>query len=99
MSATNNPAELEYLIRHGQCTLALCPIESAFVSYDPSLTGNIFYAALFGILLVAQLGLGFRYRTWSFMSGMCAGLLLEVVGYAGRIMMHYDPFSNNNFLM
>ena len=33
------------------------------------------------------------------MFGMCAGLVLEVVGYAGRILMHYDPFSNNNFLL
>lgn len=92
-------AQLDYLLQNGLCTLSLCPLDYAFVRYDPSLGGNIFYAILFGVLLLAQLALGIRYRTWSFMGSMCGGLVLEVVGYAGRVLMHYDPFSNNNFLM
>ena len=99
MSAGNDPAEIQYLLSQNQCTLALCPLDYAFIRYDPSLAGNIFYAAFFGVLLIAQAALGIRYKTWSFMFGMCAGLVLEVVGYAGRILMHYDPFSDNNFLM
>ena len=99
MSAANNSAELQYLLSTGNCTLALCPLEYAFVTYDPNLAGNVFYAAIFGLLLLAQTALGIRYKTWSFMFGMCAGLVLEVVGYAGRVLMHYDPFSNNNFLL
>jgi len=61
--------------------------------------GNAIYAAIFGILLVAQLGLGIKYRTWGFMVGMACGLILEVVGYVGRIMIHNDPFDFNAFIM
>ena len=99
MSAANNSTELQYLLFTNQCTLALCPLEYAFVHYDPSLAGNAFFAGLFGLLLLGQIGLGIRYKTWSFMFGMCLGLVLEVVGYVGRILMHNDPFSDNNFLM
>lgn len=99
MSAANNATELEYLILHDQCTIALCPLKLAYVRYDPSLTGNAFYAVLFGLLLLAQLSFVVRYKTWSYTFGMCAGLILEVAGYVGRVLMHYDPFSNNNFLM
>jgi hypothetical protein len=52
-----------------------------------------------GIILLAQLVLGVFYRTWGFLIGMVSGLILELVGYAGRIMLHSNPFDFNNFLM
>jgi hypothetical protein len=63
------------------------------------LPGNATYAALLGILMLLQIGLGIWYRTWGFMIGMASGLLLEVIGYAGRIMLHNNPFDFNNFLV
>ena len=99
MSAANNATELQYLFFTNQCTLALCPLEYAFVHYDPDLLGNALYAGFFAFLLLLQIGLGVRYKTWSFMAGMCSGLVLEVFGYVGRILLHNDPFSDNNFLM
>lgn len=30
---------------------------------------------------------------------MFGGLVLEVVGYVGRVQMHDDPFSSDPFLM
>lgn len=81
------------------CTLETCPLSCAQVDYLPTLAGNALYAAAFGLLLIAQLGLGIKYKTWGFMVGMICGLLLEVVGYAGRIMLHNDPFDFNNFIM
>ncbi len=98
-SAAKNAVDIRYLLEHHQCTIELCPIDDAFIRYDPSLAGNTFYAALSGVLLIAQAVLGIRYKTWSFMFGLCAGLVLEVVGYVGRILMHNDPFADNNFLM
>ncbi|KAI9824052.1 MAG: hypothetical protein M1832_002120 [Thelocarpon impressellum] len=81
------------------CTLKLCPILYAYVRYQPSLPGNGFYLALFGVLLGAHIYLGVRYRTWGFLAGMVGGLILEIIGYVGRIMMHYNPFFRGNFLI
>ncbi|KAL2285379.1 hypothetical protein FJTKL_08298 [Diaporthe vaccinii] len=81
------------------CTVTKCPLSCAQVDYQPTLAGNTVYAAAFGLLLIAQLGLGIKYKTWGFMVGMICGLVLEVVGYAGRIMLHDNPFNFNNFII
>ena len=81
------------------CTVGTCPLSCAQVEYLPTLAGNAVYAAAFGLLLIAQLGLGIKYKTWGFMVGMICGLVLELVGYAGRIMLHDNPFNFNNFIM
>ncbi|KAK4865527.1 hypothetical protein LT330_009315 [Penicillium expansum] len=80
------------------CTLAICPLSEAHVEYVPSLAGNAFYLALFAVLLVAQLVLGIRYRTWGYLGGLFGGIVLEIIGYAGRVQMHYNPFLFNPFL-
>lgn len=92
MAATN------LTIPQDQCTLQTCSMEQATIRYLPSLAGNITYMALFGLILLLQIGLGIRYRTWGFLTGMVCGLVLEIVGYAGRVVMHYNPFNMNNFL-
>jgi hypothetical protein len=69
------------------------------LNYNPSLPGNSSYLGIFILLLVAQIGISIRWKTWPFLIGMICGLGLEIVGYAGRIMMHNDIFKKNNFLM
>ncbi|KAH8593082.1 RTA1 like protein-domain-containing protein [Bisporella sp. PMI_857] len=81
------------------CTLETCPLSCAQVKYLPTLAGNAVYATVFGLLLIVQLRLGIKYKTWGFAVGMICGLLLEVVGYAGRIMLHDNPFDFNNFII
>ena len=81
------------------CTVETCPLSCAQVEYLPTLTGNAIYAAAFGLLLLAQLGLGIKCKSWGFMVGMTCGLVSELVGYAGRIMLHDNPFNFNNFIM
>ncbi|KAF2093267.1 putative RTA1 domain protein [Rhizodiscina lignyota] len=81
------------------CTIGTCPLECAQVTYIPTLAGNTVYVAIFGLILIAQIGLGAWYRTWGFLAGMVFGLILETVGYAGRILMHNNPFDFNNFLI
>lgn len=82
------------------CTLETCCLaEQASFNYIPSYGGNLFFAIYFGLLILPQLGLGFLYRTWGFAIGMIAGLALEVIGYAARIMIHNNPFDDNGFLM
>lgn len=81
------------------CTVGICPLSCAQVDYLPTLAGNAVYAAVFGLLLIMQLGLGIKYKTWGFMVGMICGLALEVVGYTGRLLLHGNPFNFNNFIM
>ncbi|KAI9830697.1 MAG: hypothetical protein M1826_004526 [Phylliscum demangeonii] len=80
------------------CTLKTCPITDAEVFYIPSLGGNIFYAVVFGLLLLTQVFLGIRHRTWGFLVGMVGGLVLELVGYSSRAQMHFNPFLKSPFL-
>jgi hypothetical protein len=46
-----------------------------------------------------QLGLGVWYKSWGFMVGMVMGLILEVLGYISRVMLHDNPFDDNAFLL
>lgn len=84
---------------NSSCTLDTCPLALAEIEYDPSLGGNAFYIAIFALLLTIQVFLGLRYRTWGFLVGAAGGLILEVVGYAGRIQLHFNPFHKNPFVM
>lgn len=81
------------------CTLTTCDLTLAQVDYLPSLPGNALFAAIFGICFVAQFLLGVKYRTWGFMAATTLGTLTEIIGYIGRIMMHNNPFSKNDFLI
>lgn len=71
----------------------------AMIDYLPTVAGNAIYAAIFGILIVAHLALGIKFRTWGFLVGTSCAFILELIGYAGRIIMHDNPFPLNNFLM
>ncbi|OKL60427.1 hypothetical protein UA08_03991 [Talaromyces atroroseus] len=81
------------------CTLDTCPLSLAYVRYIPSLWGNAFFLSLFALILAIQFGLGLYYKTWTYMIAMCCGLTGEVLGYAGRMQMHYNPFPEEPFLL
>lgn len=80
------------------CTLGTCPLELANFTYVPTLAGNVTYLAFFGVLLPIQIFLGIRYRTWGFLAGMTGGLVLEIIGYVGRVQLHFNPFPFDPFL-
>lgn len=80
------------------CTLQTCPLQDGIITYQPSLGANGFFLVCLAIMLVIQIFIGLKYRTWSFSIGMCGGLILEIVGYIGRIQLHYDPFQFNYFI-
>jgi hypothetical protein len=82
-----------------ECTLALCPLTYATVHYDPTLVGNSLYLCLFAVILLIQAGQCIKYRTYSFTFAMISGLVLEIVGYLGRVQMHFNPFLSNPFLL
>lgn len=92
---------LRYVIMSNpdDCTLQTCPLSDAYIQYQPNVAGNIVYLALFAILLIGQIGTGIVFRSWTFMVPMVVGLILEIIGYLGRILLHDNPFSFNAFLM
>ncbi|PGH20115.1 hypothetical protein AJ80_03683 [Polytolypa hystricis UAMH7299] len=81
------------------CTLAACPIEWGYVHYQPSVPGNAFMLAAFGALIPPSIYLGWKYKTHLFTGVFVIGLLAEVVGYVGRIMLHDNPFFKDYFLI
>lgn len=66
------------------------------IGFNYSIAGNSFFAGAFGALIPAQIYLGVRHKTWGFLFGMLAGLVLEVIGYVARIQMAYGE---KKFLM
>jgi hypothetical protein len=81
------------------CDLDTCPIEWSMYKYRPSLPANATFIALFGVLCIIHVYLGYRWRSWGFMVGMLLGCLSEMIGYAGRILMYYNPFSYEGFMI
>ncbi|KAH6865444.1 RTA1 like protein-domain-containing protein [Alternaria rosae] len=76
-----------------------CPVEGTLYGYYPSIGANGFFAAFFGLCLVIQLGLGIRYKTWTYMIALSLGCLGELTGYIGRILLYNNPFDETGFQM
>lgn len=77
-----------------KCTVETCPIESSNWDYLPSLVANAIFIALFSLSLACYLGQGLMSRSFkAFTIVMVAGCILEVLGYAGRIMAYHNPWS------
>lgn len=81
-----------YSVPPFDCTPPTCPLREPRLTYAPSLPGNASYLAFFSVMLLVQLAMGIRYRTWGYMAAMVSGLVLEAIGYAGRIQLHYNRF-------
>ncbi|EYE97197.1 RTA1 domain-containing protein [Aspergillus ruber CBS 135680] len=71
----------------------LCPVEASTYGYYPNLGGNIFFTVFFGICGIFQLFFGVYYQAWGFATALVIGAFLEVAGYIGRVLMHYNPWS------
>ena len=81
------------------CTLDTCPKSYAVLQYVPSLGGNAFFLTWFIAIVIAQSVIGIYKRTWTFFAAMIGGCVLEVIGYAARVLMHENIFNFNWFLM
>ncbi|CZR61397.1 related to phospholipid-translocating ATPase [Phialocephala subalpina] len=76
-----------------------CPVSGTLYGYYPNLGANAFFAAFFGLLLIAQLVIGTWTRTWTFMLAVGLGIFGEMAGYIGRLIMHQNPWSDVGFEM
>ena len=72
------------------CTLRVDCLLTGYVAaeleYYPSFAGNLLYLALFFIFLIAQILRGIVWKTWNYSIAMILGLVLECVGYIGRLL-------------
>lgn len=76
-----------------------CPVQASIYGYYPILACNAFFAALFGICFIVNIGLGCRYRTWTYMLAMGLACAAGCIGYIGRCIMHDNPFDSLGFEM
>jgi hypothetical protein len=76
-----------------------CLVAWGYLDYLPNIPANAVFIVIFTIGLFAQAILGLRYRTWGYSLAMLAGTTLEVVGYGGRIGLHYNVFIDTWFIM
>lgn len=81
------------------CTLDTCCLAQSPFLYRVSFGSNLFFTILFGVFILPQVALGIYYKTWGFMTGMIIGLILEVLGYVARLLMHDNPFNGDAFLL
>lgn len=78
-------------------TIFGCRLEDTIYAYYPNLGANAFFAAIFGICCIANIILGIRYKTWTYMIALGVGSFAECLGYVGRIMLHNNPFDSTGF--
>lgn len=82
-----------------QCTEVTpqCPAIATTYGYYPILSINAFFLALFGLCCLATLTIGIWTKTWTYTIALGVGTLLETAGYAGRILMNGNPWSDSGF--
>ncbi|KAK7423099.1 hypothetical protein QQX98_001175 [Neonectria punicea] len=82
----------------GDCG-STCPAAGGFYSYDPNVGGNAVLLAAFAILTIVVPYLGYRSWTPLFSITLTMGLLAEVVGFVGRVLLHSTSDSRTYFFL
>ncbi|TVY53156.1 Sphingoid long-chain base transporter RSB1 [Lachnellula cervina] len=82
------------------CTLDTCPISSSYYFYRVSLAANATFLALFAISFLGfVVTFALTRRALAFTVAMLIGVILEVIGYVGRIESNKNQWQENGFLM
>ncbi|KAI1142535.1 RTA1-domain-containing protein [Hypoxylon sp. FL0543] len=79
------------------CTSSSC--SRVFLTYEPSLAGNVVFLVLFAIIIPLTLALGIKYKSSIFATAVSTGLALEVVGYVGRVLLNGNPADRSDFIL
>ncbi|KAG6359574.1 hypothetical protein INS49_013095 [Diaporthe citri] len=83
----------------GDCTLVTCPVEEGWLSSPPPIEGTAFMLAAFATLIPINLWVGARNRTTLYSLSMSIGLLLEVMGHSGKILLRNNLASKSYFVL
>jgi RTA1 like protein len=84
---------------NSNCTISVCPVELSVYGYQPSVPFSALMIALYGLCLIVQSVLGWRYKAWGFAAAMVLGCIDEIIGYAGRILYHDNPWGQAGFII
>lgn len=80
--------------------LTLCEDVPSYYGYRLSLPANATFLALFGVFLIAYIGIyAATRRGLGFSVAMTLGIICELLGYAGRVMSWENQWTENGFLM
>lgn len=74
-----------------------CPVYATLYGYRPNLGANAFLCALFAVCFFASIIIGVLSKTWTYTLALGIGTFLEAAGYAGRIIMNGNPWSESGF--
>lgn len=84
----------------GDCTTTgTCTLQHGFLSSPPSLAGSSVFLVAFAVLVPINFFTGMRYNTPLYSSTIIAGLLFEVVGYVGRVLLNSNTASVPSFVI
>jgi hypothetical protein len=82
------------------CASATCPVEGGWFSNPPPLEGAAFMLAAFATLVPVTVWIGARSRrAATYSMGLTLGLILEVVGYSGMLLLRRDLASQSYFAL
>lgn len=76
-----------------------CPFPEGHLPYSPSTPGNAFLLSAFAVLVPASLFLGYRFPALGFTLSLVTALCLEVLGFAGRLLLAEDGKSETFFAL
>lgn len=79
----------------------VCLDRYGYLDYLPSLPANIFLLSIFSLYFLIHLVLfTLKYRfTWTYLLANFLGLSLEIIGYVGRVFLHYHVFDQTYFII
>src|SRR4051812_38068400 len=82
------------------CTIETCALDSSYYDYRMSVGANAAFLALFSISLIGYiLTFALTRRGPAFSITMISGVILEVLGYIGRLMSWNDQWNESGFLL
>lgn len=74
-------------------------VEATTYGYAPNLAANTLYLVIFGICACAQMALGAKFGAKTYTALATIGCIGEALGYAGRIIMHSNPWNSSGFIL
>ncbi|KAI5366092.1 putative RTA-like protein [Septoria linicola] len=79
------------------CTKDTCDASQSIYGYTPNLAATVIFLIIFALSGVLYIFQGIKTRTWFFSSVMFVGCLSMSLGYAGKLILNNDPFSDPGF--